>query len=422
MFKRKQIYFLLFVVVFATHFFSKVSYITDSRWTLHSCWALVHKHNLQIDEFKGIIEQNKYYAIDESKGHLYYSFPPGTTLLCSPFYAVMDKAAKRIYYADVFNNLNGYYHQGMELFLAAFFVALTVLLLLVVFNQLGIDSWLSVVMVLAFAYGTSAWTVASRGLFAHGPSMLCITAIVWALIKSKNSVAWLWLAGFLLGYSYVIRPTNSVVIVSFGLYILYIYKMQSWRAILPGAAVLLLFAAYNFSVYGQLLSPYYQPSHMGSDNHLFMGLAGNLFSPNRGLFIFSPFFLLLAPAMYAATKSNMPKPLLYAVVLAVVLHTLLISYFNNWYAGWCFGPRYFTDILPLLMILLTIGLQQIFNDAKAVQKSIVFSLFFLLAVISCGIHYKGANKPQTEQWNYMPNNIDENRNRVWDWNDMQLLR
>lgn len=421
-FRGSKILLALFCIVFITHFLSKVCYITDSRWTLHTSWAMLHQRNMQLDKFKPIIDQQKYYAIDERNGHLYYSFPPGTSVLCAPLFAVIDKIAKRVYYLDSSNLLSGYAHQGMELFLAAFFVAITTVLLFVVLLQLKIETWLALLLVLVFAYGTSAWSVASRGLFAHGPTMLFLTGVIWALNKSEQNINWLWLAGFLLGYAYIIRPTNSVGILVFGLYILYSYKFQSWRAIIPGALVLLLFALRNFSVYGHILSPYYQPSHMGTDNHLLAGLAGNLVSPNRGLLIFSPFFVLLAPLVYSAIRRGAFTGLLYAVLATAGLHTLLISYFDNWYAGWCFGPRYFADVLPLLIILLAAGLQYVATNSSRAYKGVIFSAFIVMALASCAIHYRGANNIKTEQWNYMPDNIDENRNRVWDWNDIQFLR
>jgi hypothetical protein len=421
-FKGNKSLLAIFCIVFLTHFLSKVCYITDSRWTLHTSWAMVHHRNMQLDQFRETIEKNNFYAIDERDGHLYYSFPPGTSLLCAPLLAVMDKAAKRVYYLDVSNLLGGYAHQGMELFLAAFILALTAVLLFVVLKQFEIDTWLNWLLIIAFAYGTSAWSVASRGLFAHGPSMLFLTGTIWALNKSKQNENWLWLAGFLLGFSYIIRPTNSVGILAFGLYILYTYRFECWRAIVPGGLVLLLFVLRNYAVYGNILSPYYQPSHMGNDNHLLQGIAGNLFSPNRGLFIFSPFFLLLLPLLYTAFKQRALTPLLYTVIATVVLHTLLISYFNNWYAGWCFGPRYFADVLPLMMILMAVGLQAVVRQSTGVYRATVLSAFSVLALISCGIHYKGANDIKTEQWNYIPNNIDDNRGRVWDWNDIQFLR
>lgn len=420
--KHAKSIFAIFFIVFFTHFLSKVCYITDSRWTLHTSWALVHHKNMQLDDFKNTIEQNHYYAIDESRGHLYYSFPPGTPLLCAPFFAVLDKFYKRVFYADTGNLLSGYSHQGMELFLAAFFLAITAVLLFVVLKQFKIDTWLALVIIGVFAYGTSAWSVASRGLFAHGPTMLFLTATLWALNKSKQNINWLWLAGFLLAYAYIIRPTNSVAIVVFGCFILFTYRMHSWRAIIPGLLVLALFALRNYSVYGNILSPYYQPSHIGNDNHLWQGIAGNLFSPNRGLFIFSPFFLLLIPFIVIGVKRQLFSPLLYSIIAAIVLHTLLISYFNNWYAGWCFGPRYFADILPLMMIVLAIGLQEVVSNSPGAERTIVISSFFILSFISCAIHYRGANSGATEQWNYIPNNIDDNRARVWDWNDIQFLR
>lgn len=414
---------LIFCMVFFTHFFSKVSYITDSRWTLHSSWAIIHHQNLELDDFSRVIEQYNYYAIDNTNGHLYYYFPPGTPLLCVPFLIVLEKLAKHIYYIDVFNHLTGYSHQGMELFLAALFTALTVVILFYVLKQFKIEEWLIWLLIFVFAFGTSAWTVASRGLFSHGPSMLFLTSLIYSFNRSKRNTNWLWICGFLAAFLYLIRPTNSIVLIVYSFFTLWQFRFRSFKFTIPLALVLGLFFAYNITVYGHILSPYFQPSRLGGTPNFLNGFAGIFFSPNRGLFIFSPFILFVIPAIAIALKKRSSISNHYLLLASIVLlHSMLYSYVNNWYAGWCFGPRFFTDLLPALMILLAFGMQHILHSTSNTLRVISFSVFLLLGSISCFIHFKGANELKTEQWNYLPNNIDEHRERVWDWNDLQFLR
>ena len=401
---------------------SKVSYITDSRWTLHTSWAIVHQRNMQLDKFHSTIEQNKFYAIEERNGHLYYTFPLGTPLLCAPFILVLDFIAKHIFYLDISQLLIGNYSGGMEVFLAAFFIALATVFLFLILHQWKLDNWIIWACVFVFAFGTSAWSTASRGLFAHGPSMLFLLIGLWSLNKSERNLSWLYVAGFIFSFSYLIRPTNSVSLFIFGLYVLWIYRIQSWRFIFAGIFVLVTFFLYNHHVYGTFLSNYYMPSHMGSNGSFLKGLAGNFFSPSRGLFIYSPVIALLIPLIFFQLKNKQTSALWLCMLAVVVLHTYVISSFNNWYAGWCFGARYFAEVIPYMVCLLALGLQSFFENQKTFTKRLLVSSFIILSTVSCWINYQGANNPKTFEWNYSPNNIDDNRERVWDWNDAQFLR
>lgn len=413
---------LIFLLVFTSHFLSKVSYITDSRWTLHTAHSMLHKHNAQLDEYKSQIEQNHYYAIEEKKGHLYYTFPIGTSLLCTPFLYVLEQVNKRVFYADTGQLLQGGYFGGIELFLAALFVALATVFLYYILKHWQLDNWLVYACVIVFAFGTSAWSTASRGLFAHGPSMLLLLAGLYSILKAERQQNWLWLAGPLFTFAYITRPTNSISLLVFGLYVLWVYRLQAYKFIVPGVLMLATFFAYTYRIYDNILTPYYLPSKMGSDGNFLKGLLGNLLSPSRGIAIYSPVFILLLPLLYVVFKQKKFNPLVIALLAVVVLHTYIISSFNNWYAGWCFGARYFAEAIPFMVCLLALGMQVVVSTQSAWVKKTITACFAVLAMASCYINYTGANKASTFEWNYKPVSIDDERSRVWDWNDIQFLR
>lgn len=413
---------LIFLIVFSTHFFSKVSYITDSRWTLHSAWAIVHQHNLQLDRFKPAIEQNNYYAIEEQSGHLYYIFPPGTPLLCAPLLAVLEVLAEEVFYIDILPLLEESYSGGMELFLAAFFVALSAVFLYLILRQWKISSWLTFFCVIFFAYGTSVWSTASRGLFAHGPSIFTILFGIWSLAKSGKNHLWLFVAGLLFGFSYIVRPTNSISLIVFGLYVLWTYRLNSWRFYVTAGMVLALFFVYNHHVYNSFFSPYFSPDRVNNSPSFFAGLCGNLFSPSRGLFTTSPMFVLIPVLILLQFKDIRNHAFSYALLSIVVLHVYIISSLDNWTAGWCFGSRFCSEIIPHLTLLLALLLHSFFETQRSSVRKTAFITLGVLLLASCYINYQGANNPKTFEWNYSPSNIDENRGRVWDWSDPQFMR
>jgi hypothetical protein len=78
------------------------------------------------------------------------------------------------------------------------------------------------------------------------------------------------------------------------------------------------------------------------------GLAGLLFSPTRGLFVFSPFLLFLVLARRYPPRD---RGLSVAIGVGAALQLGLYS-LTDWRAGVSWGPRFLTDLQPLLVWML----------------------------------------------------------------------
>jgi hypothetical protein len=93
----------------------------------------------------------------------------------------------------------------------------------------------------------------------------------------------------------------------------------------------------------------------GSDrffrNDLLVGLAGLLFSPSRGLFAFSPFLLFVPAAFRRAWADTGNRRLTAALGIAVFLQLLLYAK-ADWIRVASWGPRWLTDVLPILFWML----------------------------------------------------------------------
>jgi hypothetical protein len=107
-----------------------------------------------------------------------------------------------------------------------------------------------------------------------------------------------------------------------------------------------------------------------------------------------------------------------AVVLLgsiLVAHWLLISAFEDWVAGKSYGPRYFSDVTPIWMLLIVPVWQRLRpGGALLVVAALVAISFFM--------HRQGAWCVECSQWSGAPQPIEENRSRVWDWRDPPFLR
>ena len=239
----------------------------------------------------------------------------------------------------------------MEKLAASIIAAVASILMYLVLRRDG-NRW-AVPLTLAFAFGTNTWMISSQALWQHGTAELLIGLALLLLLSPASRVR-----SFLLGTVCVLlaanRPPDAVVAAAIGLFIVYRSgRSLSWSSlgwlvagtILPLAAVLY----YNLVFIGALAGGY---AMVRIPDHFFQrdwsGLAGVLISPTRGLLVFSP-FLILAP-FGLARRLRSPESRALAVALAVAVIAQIVLYGRiNWRGGECWGPRYMTDILPILV-------------------------------------------------------------------------
>jgi hypothetical protein len=221
----------------------------------------------------------------------------------------------------------------------------------------------------------------------------------------------------------VIRPSNSLSIFILTAYVIHRHRRYVWKYALWAIAGLIPFFCYNFWIYGKILSPYYTPARYLSSRTFFEALAGQLVSPGRGLFVFSPVLLFSIVGIILRLKHFRANILDVYLILVIVLHWLAISTLKLWWGGHCFGPRLFTDMLPYLVYFL-IPVFEKFSDGSrsAFSRKGLVVVFAVLVAFSFSVHWIGANRADCIWWNTSPTNIDYTPNRLWDWGDLQFLR
>jgi hypothetical protein len=282
-----------------------------------------------------------------------------------------------------------------------------------------LDKLRSFLLALIFAFSTPMLSTASRALWQHGLSALCLTAALLLILRfSKNKTAFFF-AGFLLGFSYVVRPTNSISLFFLTLYVLINHRKY---AVIYFAGILSPIALLVFDslrIYHSILSPYYLPQRVGTNLNFLNALWANAISPNRGLFISTPIFLFSLFGIYLAMKKRMTLSSVEIYLVPILIaHWIIISSFDNWYGGWSLGPRFFTDMTPYFVYFLI----PVFEEKplwSSKRWSAVFSIALTLSVL---VHFRYATSIYPLIWNGKPTAIVDAPERVWDFSDLQIFR
>jgi len=427
--KSALICLLIFVVVFAIHAFSPVVTLSDSAWSVALASSILHEFNTNLDEFNAD-ERVGDWRVEHLPSGDYSYLPIGSPLLAVPFVWFAERISHWWFGIDDLANYLKAHPLGpipgiIEQKFASLLIALTTLFIYL-FAQSQVGTKRAIFIALIFAFGTSAWSTASRALWQHGPSMLMLSIVLWLLVKAERSPQWAPYVALPLAFSYVIRPTNSISLVVISLFVFFNYRHCFVRFIAWGSLIGVPFVVYNLSVYGAPLSTYYQASRIGATGQLGQALLGNLISPARGIFVYSPIFLFAIPVAWTLVRqrsffASKAQQLQMAAVFIILAHWLAISSFPHWIGGWSLGPRLFTDMTPYWMVLL-IPFTSRLRLQLQFRNLVQLLLFMFATLLSMAMHWHGASDLNVYYWNQVPNSVDEHIERIWDWSDPPFLR
>ncbi len=431
---------LLFFLVFGVYLLCPVITSYDSVYSIPLAKSILYEGNFDLDEYLSIKGE---YGTTKLNGHYYYYFPYGPSIIAVPFVFVFDtimthfkegiqkiledilallgisqdKISKLMNDEIIFNML-------YEKIIASFISSLCAIVFYYITRNY-LDHSNSLYLTLIFAFTSSLWSVASRALWSHGPSILFLELAVLGILYAKEKPEIIPYVGVPLSIAYIIRPTNAISLALFSIYILYsnrkCYNRILYYCVFT-ALPLILFVSLNLSIYNSLLPPYFLAERITNISpYFFEALAGNFISPARGLFIFSPILLLSIYGVYLKFKTHTIEPFDLVLIAIVIFHWLAISNFSHWWAGHSYGPRFFLDVTPFIYYYLIPVISHI-TTMKSPSRNLWIALFIILVAISFFIHLKGATIYEVWEWNGFPINVDEYPSRLWNLTDIQFLR
>jgi hypothetical protein len=394
----------------------------------HGSFALDHYAipRLNPSQQKGYVSNGSIYQIELIDGHLYYFFPPGSSVLSVPYVALMKVVGLSAANADGTLNENGE-RRIQRSFAALLMAGLTALFFYT--SRLLLSLGWSVLIAFGGALGTQIWSTASRALWSDTWGIFLLGFVIWMLVAQetgKYRIRPVLLAS-LLAWTYFIRPTYCIPIIAITVYVFAFYRPQLAWYIAAGGAWFAGFVFYSWYHFGQLLPNYYFANRLRFDS-FGVALAGNLISPSRGLLVFVPVLIFVA---YLLLRYAKELPFIRLVMLCLIIiaaHLIIISGFSPWWGGHCYGPRYTTGLVPwfVLLSILALKARLTWRGKQALKNlpfgwTLEFAIGGILLACSVSINALGAIDHRTSMWNLSPVNVDEQPERVWDWKYPQFL-
>lgn len=280
----------------------------------------------------------------------------------------------------------------------------------------------SMIAVLVTVLGSNLWMIASQATWQHGPAALCLAASLFLLCPGNGESPGrlrLVLSGAFAAGLVAIRLAD--VALALGIAVVARRQARSWAFFVFPVLIGTALAFWNLATFGSLaggqvvpvgrIAEYYRLDVYDPKLRL-EGLLGTLVSPNRGLLVSCPWCIVLPFAVFGKGLDVRAR----MMALASIPFWLVIGLFPVWWAGHSFGPRYWTEAMPLFAAPLAWALQQTWK-----RSTVLFVLLVAACVWSVAVQVIGAVcYPST--WNQVPANVDFARERLWDWRDTELLR
>ena len=261
----------------------------DSALYLHTSLSIVREGNTNLDEYPDMLAQ-VWWPPDQVDGHQYDVAPIGIPVLSVPIVWLADRVWPLIGQGDFQQYLQHHYPVELQSIMASILVALTAVLLYRMARRRL--TWpYAVLLALMFAFGTTAWSVVSRTLWQHGPSMLLLTLALIITVQARDKPQRIQYVGLIVALAYVTRPTNSIAVVAYTLFVLLLYRKWLWKYLAWAAVVAIPFIAYSLTTYHAILPSYYQGFVRLSGATFLEAFVGHWVSPSRGLLIYSPILI-----------------------------------------------------------------------------------------------------------------------------------
>lgn len=407
---RSRTAWLLGVLAFAVYLSSWHQTISgDTVSARLLMFSLVREHNFDLEEFSWLRPDGKvpYFIQPGRDGRMISHYPVLTPLLAAPLAlpAVWWQRALGIEDDDVRFRLATLV---VERTAAALIAAVSVGLLYLAAATLTAPG-LAAGVAAAYAFGTSTWSISSQAMWQHGLAELSLAGLSLALLGADTRRR-AYAAGAWAALAVAARPIMLILALLALVYVWRDRRTQRFAFLLPAAAVAVLLLAYNLAYVGRPTGGYVG-EHFALPNLAW--LMGVLFSPSRGLLVYTPLAVLAVPVAWRAGRAN--AGWLAYLVLGIAGYLLMFGSFRFWWGGNCYGPRYLTDVLPAIALCAVPTVERWWSRRLG-RAALAGLVVWSVAVQAIGAYC------DDDGWNLLPKLVDRHPERLWDVVDSQIVR
>lgn len=254
-------------------------------------------------------------------------------------------------------------------------------------------SWVRWAVTVAYGFATVALPY-STVFYSHQISAACLFtafALMYLYGHRRAGPIAIASAGFLLGFAFFTEYTVALVVITVGLYGLWLARHQVSAAasfVAAGVVPVVGLFAYNTATFGSPLDTGYSHDYCWSSaqgagyagfTHPQMGPLFDLtIGPYRGLFYAAPFLVLAVVGGVIMARRNLKLESVVCIGTAAVF-VLTISAYWGWNGGQVDGPRYLVPIVPFLAFPVLFYLDALARNALAVALFVGLTFWSLVA-------------------------------------------
>ncbi len=368
------------------------SHFIDGDGSGHYAWlsALFINHSI---DFNSVFEAEKQRKGPDYQGHNYHKingitinkFPPGAAFLIMPFF-LLAMLFSYIFGLQV-DGYNFLFQYGVGL-AAVFWCWIGLLYLFKLLKSYKLNAQTALIFVLAAMFSTNlfAYTFLMPS-FSHVYSFAAISALLCFVRRYflHKKLSYLIFAAIALGFVFMIRPVNIIIVIALPLLAdnwqnfnsTILHKLKSFRFLLALLIIIISVSPYLIINYIQTSQIFYF-AYKGEGFYWSRPEIVNfLFSFRKGWLIYTPFYLLLFPAMFILFRKKRYQFIWFSIFFITLIY--VFSSWWNWFYGDGFGMRPMVDFTSIFILVISLS----FNNIRPLIKKLL--LLFLVIVTTLNL-------------------------------------
>jgi hypothetical protein len=395
----------------------------DSRPAVLTACSLVQEGNWEIGEFvDSYVAQGLFlehpgeppYFFRQTEHGVYSFYPSGMVVFAMPA-TLLARASG----ADLSNPK---VHHHIERWTAAWIAAACLGLFFLVGLHVATPAPVTGVTLL-LGIGSVMFSTVAQALWQHGGVILGMLTILFVEFRSTSRPVrgGAVVQGIAAAMMVACRPSAALLLVPFGVWLLVRAPRRAAAMVLCAALAFLPWAWLYSSIYGRMFGPamdltagqYWAP--LGTNYWREV-----LFSPGRGILVYQPWLLLgLAAPLLWLRRTNVPERVacpggwrLFCLA-AILLHLALVTAWNCWWGGYCWGSRLCAEVIPLAALLCLQPIAALWSMRGGVALVAGVALLSFLMHIP-GVYLRGGT------WHAHTHGIRDPQ-VLWSWSDPPFL-